>query len=211
MDFPQKSHRFPVRLPEHSEALAEFCGVMLGDGGIAPYQIRVTLHAIEEPEYGSYVVELAKDLFGVTPRVYRRDNCQGIDIVLSRVEIVEYLVSKCGLSKGNKVKQQVNIPSWIRENRSFRIACLRGLFDTDGSVFEHMYLSKGKPYTYKKLGFTSASLPLLESVHHILNAEGIRNRYGSRHDVRVDSRESVKRYFDLVGSHNPKHLKRYST
>lgn len=211
MDFPNKSHPLGAFLPDKSTELAEFCGVMLGDGGVAPYQVRVTLHVSDDSEYGLFVTGLMERLFKVRPSTYLRKDSRAFDLVLSRKRVVDFLTNPCGLLKGNKVHQGADIPSWVMENREYRLACMRGLFDTDGSVFAHVYSSKGKRYTYKKLGFTSASAPLLQSARAILSEEGIRCRYGSRNDIRIESISSVRLFFERIGSNNPKHLKRYLT
>jgi hypothetical protein len=208
MRFPNKSHRLPVALPFQSERLAEFCGIMLGDGGITNYQVRITLHTNEQ-EYARFVAQLAEELFSVKPRCYIRKDKKAFDLVLSRIEIVEFLVGVCGLVQGNKVIREICIPAWIKKEERYRIACMRGMFDTDGSVFTHTYAAKGKKYSYKKLGFTSCSLPLLRSAREILVSEGIHCRYGSRSDIRIESTSSVRNYFKVFGSHNPKHLYRY--
>jgi intein/homing endonuclease len=129
------------------------------------------------------------------------------DIVVSRKELVRYL-HELGLPKGNKVKQQLDIPVWIKRNRKLAIACLRGLVDTDGSIFTHRYRAKDTWYAYKKLSFTSASEPLRESVYVLLQKFGFHPRMTNK-DVRLDRAEDMRRYFAYIGSHNPKHLRRY--
>lgn len=141
-----------IHKPCRNAKLAEFIGIMMGDGGISKYQIIITFHHIDDLEY--------------------------------------------------------TIPEWIKRDREFAIACLRGLVDTDGCVFTHRYRVKCTSYAYKKLSFTSASEPLQHSVHAILQKFGFHSRI-SGHDVRLDSVEDMKRYFLIVGSHNPKHLRRY--
>ena len=209
--FPNKSHRLEFTIPQPSEELAEFCGIMLGDGGIAAYQATVTLHADEEREYGLFVANLIEHLFRVRPGLYSRKDSRAISLVLSRVGITDFLTTICGLKRGNKVAQKTDIPAWIKAKETYRIACMRGLFDTDSSVFPHRYTSRGNTYQYKKLSFTSASEPLLLSVWTILQDSGIKSRIGSRFDVRVDSAKDVARYFQVFGSNNPKHLKRYQS
>ena len=82
--------------------------------------------------------------------------------------------------------------------------------DTDGCVVIHRYKSKGKIYCYKKLSFTSRSLPLLNSVKNILTELKIKNRITKdNYEIRIDAKKDVKRYFDIIGSHNPKHIMRY--
>lgn len=196
-----------VYKPKRSVELAEFIGIMMGDGSISTYQVAVTLHHIDDLEYASFVANLIKRLFRETPKIYHSLKYSVNDIVVSRKELVQYL-HKLGLPIGNKVKQQFDIPEWIKRNEKFSIACLRGLIDTDGSIFTHRYRVKGKWYAYKKLSFTSASKPLRESVHALLQKFGFHSRI-TDNDVRLDSVKDMKQYFLSIGSNNPKHLRRY--
>ena len=41
-----------------------------------------------------------------------------------------------GLKPGNKIKSQTTIPKWIWKSDELLKACVRGLIDTDGSVYE---------------------------------------------------------------------------
>lgn len=198
-----------IKKPTRSDALAEFVGIMLGDGGISNYQIVVTLHAFDDREYGDFVTKLIAQLFEVPVRMRRSKRDKAIDYIVSRVELVRFCTEAIGLKKGNKIKQQIDIPEWIKRNDMHSVACLRGLVDTDGCVFTHRYKVGGKVYSYKKLLFTSRSEPLRLSVFHILRNLGINTRLDKGCDVHIDSVNDVKRYFQLVGSHNPKHLKRY--
>lgn len=196
-----------IKTPVAGTELAEFVGIMLGDGGMSSYQLSVTLHSVDDLEYGKFVKTLIQKLFGVTPSVYVRKDMNAYSIVLARKKAIGYLCS-LGLVIGNKVLKQVRIPSWILENEAYSLACLRGLMDTDGSVYLHKYKVRGKQYQYKKLCFSSASAPLRTDVQFILH------RFGSAAtcsgtNVRIDAINDVERYMRIVGSHNPKHLKRY--
>ena len=208
-----KKHPFinvciPIKKPRKSKELAEFIGIAIGDGGISKYQIVITLHKIDDLEYSKFVNNLMKKLFGISPSIYYRPNYSVINITISRVELVKFFV-KMGLRIGNKIQQGINIPKWIKNNNRYKIACLRGLIDTDGSIIIHKYRSRGKYYTYKKIGFTSRSPFLLKSVSEILNGLNIKHRFMKRYDIRIEAKENVKNYFKIVGTHNPKHLKRY--
>lgn len=203
-----RSNPLPFTRAPKSEQLAEFIGIMLGDGGLTNYQVKVTLHAIDDKAYGEFICKLFVQLFGVVPSVLNRKDCRAIDIVISRSALVKYC-TYLGLVIGNKVLQQIDIPSWVKEKEQYRKACVRGLIDTDGGVIKHAYTVNGKRYIYKKLSFTSLSKPLLQSVYEILTSFGIKARIGSNHDVRIDSKSAVNRYFEIIGSSNPKHLNRY--
>ncbi len=69
---------------------------------------------------------------------------------------------------GSKIKQKVGVPVWIKENISYTKECLRGLFQTDGSI----YLDRG----YKMVNFTSADYTLIEDVKSILEKIGFQTK-----------------------------------
>ncbi len=198
-----------IQKPEKSELLAELVGILLGDGGITKYQVAITLHSHDDKAYGEFVVSVIQNLFKITPALYQKKKYAAFDIVISRREMVRFCTEELGLVTGNKVKQGIDVPNWIRDDQNFRIACLRGLVDTDGSVFFHKYRVNGKMYRYKKLDFTSLSRPLCVSVLKIFRDIGIKARFARGKSIRIDSKSEMENYFRIVGSHNPKHLNRY--
>lgn len=199
----------PIQKPRQSESLAEFVGIMIGDGGISPWQVVVTLHRFDDKEFSQHVRKLITKLFGVIPGTHESRDALADDIVVSRVELVRFCVTKLGLKLGNKVRQKVDIPLWIKKNKKYLRACVRGLVDTDGSVFTHQYRVKGKLYRYKKLSFTSASKPLRQSVFETLLSWKLHPRLSGNRDVRLDSQKDMRKYFAMIGSHNQKHLNHY--
>ncbi len=195
-----------ILVPEASETLAEFMGIMMGDGTVAPYHIAIALHSVDDRAYADYVSDLIFNLFGVKPKIYKRNECRAINVVVARKQLVE-LLQDLGLPKGNKITQGISIPDWILQNEIYSRACVRGLVDTDGSVFNHRYNSKGKRYSYKKLAFTSASENLRNDVVGIMLDNDIKpSCYGT--NVRIETKSGMQRYMGIIGSHNPKHLKR---
>ncbi|KKQ36022.1 MAG: hypothetical protein US50_C0001G0024 [Candidatus Nomurabacteria bacterium GW2011_GWB1_37_5] len=200
-----------VYYPEKSTELAEICGILLGDGSITKNQIRITLNRVTDAEYILYVKNLLNRLFKVTPAIYQYRNKRKLmirDVTISRKGLIDYM-SSLGLMAGNKVHHQVDIPRWILDNNKYSIACVRGLIDTDGCVFTHRYIVRGKIYKYKKIAFTNKSKPLLKSVYTILKNIGLHPRFTTVFDVRLDRIQDVKKYMRIVGTHNNKHLKRY--
>lgn len=199
----------PIKEPKKDNRLAEFVGVMLGDGGMTNYQVKITLNSVDDAEYAIYLENLIEKLFGTKPKKYIKKSCQALDIVVSRTKLVNFCTEKLGLKIGNKVKQQVDIPKWIFETAEFKISCVRGLLDTDGTIINHAYRSRQKLYLYKKIGFKNRSNPLLNSVSIILKDTGIKHRRMGLYDIRIEAKENVKKYFEIIGSHNPKHLNKY--
>ncbi len=199
----------PIKKSRKSSKLAEFVGIIMGDGGITRRQIIITLHRVDDKKYGNFVIKLIKKLFNVTPSVYHDFKNSVNDIVVSRTELVKFCTS-IGLVIGSKVRQQIDIPKWIKKNKKFLIACVRGLIDTDGCVFLHSYKVNNKIYRYKKLAFSNCSKPLIKTVYQFLK----KNNFSPRitrdvKDVRIESKNDIKNYFQIIGSHNPKHLKNF--
>ena len=200
--------RRKIKKPLKCKELAEFFGIMMGDGGMAEYHLAITLNSDDDREYGLFVSKLIKKLFNVEPRIYKRKNALAIDLVIHRIELVDFLTS-LGLKRGNKLKQGLDMPQWIKTNAEYRSSCLRGLMDTDGSVFQHSYRSRNKKYSYVKISFKSSSLKLLKTARQTLNKVGIRSRIAKgNNDLRIESIESVKKYIELIGTNNLKHKRK---
>ncbi|MHB1316944.1 MAG: LAGLIDADG family homing endonuclease [Minisyncoccota bacterium] len=199
-----------IKLPRKSKLLAEFIGILLGDGYISNYYVSVVLSS-EEVEYREYVKKVIHSLFGITPVIFRHKDKKAISIIVNRKLLVEFC-QKVGFEKGNKVTHQVDIPQWIKENKPFARECIRGLVDTDGCFFTHSYKVNGKRYSYLKIAFTSASTPLSLSVAQILTDNGFVVRMSSvrlnsnGRDIRIDDEKYVTKYIEEIGSHNSKHL-----
>lgn len=191
-----------------SNELAEFMGIMMGDGGMSNYQISITLHHIDDKKYGQYVARLMKKLFGIMPTIRHIPKISVNTYTISRTELVKHLYV-LGLVIGNKVRQQINIPLWIKKNDTYLKACIRGLVDTDGCLVRHKYKVNGKYYFYKKLCFTTASDPLRKTVFDVFKKWGFNPRISQNRDVRLENNKDMKNYFRLINSHNPKHLKKY--
>ena len=97
---------------------------------------------------------------------------------------------------------KIPITPWIMKNKKYQLACLRGLIDTDGSV----YLLKSGSV---QISFTNFSVPLLEGVRNIFLNNGFHPSKISSHKVYLTRKEEVERYFREVIASNPKHLFRY--
>lgn len=197
--------------PPRSKQLSEFIGILLGDGSINKYQITITLNSVDDKEYSKFVTKLIKSLFNIKPGVQVHKTIRCLSIRISRSSLIKWLVDVHGLKIGHKVCQQVDVPKWIQNNRNFAFACVRGLVDTDGCVFVHKYKVKNKWYQYKKLAFSNMSIPLLNFVYEVLSENKIKARFldGEKKEIRIDGQKDMKRYFDLVGTSNPKILKKW--
>jgi len=199
-----------ISYPRRSTDLAEFIGIMLGDGGVSSnYQVSISFNPKEDINYAYYVQKLINKLFSLSTVIRTRDKYGSGDIIATGRNLVEFL-KRCGIKKGNKVTYKIDIPRWIWSSERYKIACLRGLVDTDGCFYHHRYRINGKEYAYLKMCFTSYSPPLLKSVMTMLEDLNLRPKNTAKNRVYLYSADQLHRYFRRVGSSNPRYLNTYN-
>ena len=184
-------------------------GILLGDGGITPGQVFITLNGEADHDYVNFVIDLENRLFKEKPKIIKKNNDKAVAIYLNGIQLINYLVS-IGLKIGNKVKQQVGVPNWIMSSKIYKVACLRGLMDTDGGVFLHRYKVNGKGYVYKKICFSNRSMPLLYFVEKTLKNLGFTPKIITKVEnkkVWLYNESEVEKYLSLVKTHNSRLLK----
>jgi hypothetical protein len=199
----------PFTTPTLSNKLAEFVGILLGDGGIQKYQIKISLNLTKDKKYSEYITKLIYKLFNLKTGsiINKKENVE--HLYISRKEVVSFLVS-IGLETGNKTKNQVGIPKWIMDNAEYSKHCVRGLFDTDGCVVVEKHKIKNEEYSYPRLNFTNSSKNLINDVFRILSEISMDpkiRRQGKA--VQVENFNKICDYMATVGSSNPRILNRW--
>lgn len=201
--------RRKIKIPANSPKLSEFIGILLGDGGMTPYQVAITVNSETDRDYATYIGNFIKELFDIMPKIKLRNNRneKTCDIIMSSKNLIEFLTKK-GLKVGHKINNKIDIPVWIKAKRQYKIACLRGLMDTDGSFYNYKHKVNGKLYNNFGICFTNYSEALLSSAYNILKELGFSP---SRSNARVFlcKKRDIKKYIDMIGSNNPKHTAKY--
>lgn len=193
--------RKAIQKPSPSSDLAEFVGILLGDGSVSRYQVSVYLNEREEREFAAYVRSLVQRLFGVTA-IFVKNARHCLAVVASSRNLVEFLQT-IGLELGDKISNSADVPSWIFERTDYQAACLRGLVDTDGTIFWHSHVVCHRRYRNLGLAFTSYSPLLLRSTYRLLVSLGFRAKiYPRDGHVFLFRRDDVKRYMMEVGTRN---------
>lgn len=200
--------RNSILKPSQNISLAEFVGIMIGDGNISSYQVTIALNMYDDADYAIFISQLAKQLFDAHPSLYHRTKSNCTIIAISSVELVEFLVG-LGLPLGDKIRGGVCIPEWVSSNSAYTIACLRGIFDTDGGVYFEKHKRGGKMYEYVRLAYTSGSPALLEDIFMLLRSLGINAKKRGHNRVRIENFTDIEKYFKILGSSNTKHTTRY--
>lgn len=191
--------RGELAFPDLSEKLAEFFGIMLGDGHIGVGQIWICINTITDKEYILYVKKLLKFLFKTKAGCRYRKSKNACDLFISSVHLMDYLKKK-GLYVTNKVKSQVNVPSWIFSEDHYKKLFLRGFFDTDGSIYKLRFGIQ--------MCFCNRSLPLLYSTRKILLELKYHPSHISGYNLYLTRKSDLYRYIKEIGFGNKKHLER---
>ncbi|MFZ2199398.1 MAG: hypothetical protein WAV40_01260 [Microgenomates group bacterium] len=195
--------------PDHNNHhLAEFIGILLGDGGIQNLQLSITLNSVADSDYIKYVDKLICKLFQYSPTVSSRYPIKATVLLISGVNFISELL-KLGMKVGDKVKQQVDVPDWIKSDHKLSRWCLRGMMDTDGGVFRNTYTINGKSYSYLKICFSNLSQPLRHFAHEVLSSYNLSPSYVGNNQVWVASEKNVYRYMEIIGSSNKRLLRKF--
>jgi len=209
-----KGNKIDIIKPGKTEKLAELVGIILGDGNInrfakgkkvATYALRICGHSEKDYDYlTNFVSKLINSLFETTPHFFKAKNTKASYIIVNSKEVIDFLL-KIGLITGNKVKNQVGIPAWIMENKTYSESCLRGLIDTDGSIFR---MSKKDP-NLLRISFKNHSYNLLKDTRKILlNLNFHPSKIIRNNVIYLSRKKDLEKYLNDIGFNNSKHTKR---
>lgn len=208
--------------------LAEFLGIMVGDGHVAIYQtnipkkrkyyvLQISGH-IEDKKYQmDYINNLIFKLFNIQFHVEIIPNNHIIILRKQSQAICEFLIKIFGLPSK---KMDVAIPPQILEaNKTIQAAFLRGLADSD-----FCFTVKHKPNIYPLVCGSSISKILIEQCSGIFTKFGIPNYYRKeqQHDkkrnktytiykIYINGFSRVKLFMDKIGFQNKNKMKKYET
>ena len=128
-------------IPRRSPLLGYVVGVALGDGNLSNPNGRATrLRITCDAKYPMLATKIRESLQALFPRnkvsvVWRAATYFDISCYSNQLESL--LGWRVG--KGAKVEQGIVVPDWIKSKAGYIISCLRGLMETDGT----MYIDRG--------------------------------------------------------------------
>ena len=196
---------------EMNEKLAEFVGAVLGDGNvnfykkgkeIGVYHIRIAGDKVKDNEYHTYLKDICKEIFNLNAKNVIRPNERFLDIYSK--ELVIFFI-KMGIKPGNKITNQSTIPLWIFEKVEYIRACLRGLIDTDGSIFR----MSQRDFNLIRINFTNHNFTLLNDTREGFLKLGYHpSKIIHQRQFNLSRQDEIKKYLKEVGFSNKKHLDR---
>ena len=205
-----------VNLPEIiSEDLAEIVGAFIGDGSLSSshgYKIYIYGNLSKDMDYLNYLSNLFKRVFNLRPSLYFsvERNCAYIQMYSKKI-ITELFNERFKFPLGKKI--EVNIPQEIQENSSLLLACIRGIFDTDGCVS----LQKWDKYEYPFISISTTSRSLAITLKNYLATLSLkpyiciykphckRNKLIA-YAIRIKGKEQLKIWMNTIGSINQRNI-----
>lgn len=176
------------------ENLAELIGIILGDGNLYKHLRTENLRVIcnsKDIVYIRHIAHLIAKIFHKSPSIIKRNNENVTVVCLYQCEISKRLDLPCG----NKIKNNVGIPSWIFSNTDYMVRCLKGLFETDGCFHEDR-----DNYT-RIIEFKNNCTRLREDVYNILLRLGFNPQSGYNY-IRLARRNEVYKFRELIEFRN---------
>ena len=199
------------------EKIAEFIGIMLGDGCIGiynckagnklkkQYQLKVTLDS-RNKQYTNYVFNLMKEILGIEPKLSYKKSENTVDIRTFVKEKVLYAIKNLGLRISPKWSN-MEIPQKYAKDR-LTLSVLRGLFDTDGSVT--VFNNNG--ISYPRLEIRLSPCPAQKQVIDIIKKNGfiftIQTLDRGKIKIRLSGKKELIKWFKDIGSANNIYLDR---
>ncbi len=198
-----------ISLPRPCTDLAELIGIVLGDGNIheyiqtkkiRTYMLRIAGDSRKDRNYlVTYVAPLCECLFSIQPKFLYQKQSNELFVILHSKKIIEFF-KKMGLTPGNKIKNRLNIPGWVLEDETYLRACLRGLIDTDGSIFR---MSNRDPQLLR-INFRNVNSSLLETVYKSFITLGFKPALANN-VVYLSRKQDIVNFLKGIGFSNSKH------
>lgn len=200
----KKNIKLPAKLtPE----LAEEIGIHYGDGflSVKRYDYRLKGNINDEIEYyKNYIKPLFKKLFNINVNLKKFDSTFGFEI--SSKALWEFKTKVIGIKPGNK--KDLCVPERLKiNNQKILCAFIRGLFDTDGSLyFKSRY---GYKNYYPTITISLYSKNLIIEMGEILKMLGFNPSIYLNDDyprISLNGIGSLKRYEKMIGWSSQKNL-----
>jgi len=206
-----------VILPkDNSVELAEETGIHIGDRSMNIYAnggiVSIAGHPSDDKEYyEQFIVPLYEKLYGITPKLRQWSGAYGFQVCSE--ELVRFKNER-GLPLGPK--KHISIPNWIMNGtEKLKAACLRGIFDTDGTL----YIEKKNGKDYPRIQIRTTSEELANDVYALMKQLGLRPskwaekqrdpKWSIAYGIAIRGYEQIRKWMELIGTSNPKNHQKY--
>jgi len=188
-----------IKNPKMTKFLAEALGILNGDGHMNQinYQICVVGNLLET-EYFAHMQKLFEKVFFIPFNLRKEKN--KFRLLTYSKDLVFLLHDRYGVPIGKKLGS-LRIPKKFFNKKILLSSYLRGLFDTDGTIYKR----RKKDLVVE---ITSYDGRFLKEIKHALNLFGLHPGISGT-NLYLYKRVEIDRFFNVIKPANSKHLKRY--
>ena len=197
--------------------IAEIVGIYIGDGHIFreknKFQIGFTGNPLTDVELFEKITELIKKEWGKDVKFKVRAN--GLRMAFRSKEISSFLIKGLRLPYGKGKGERVTIPEDIAKNWNLAKYTIRGIMDTDGTIF---ISKKPRVERYPTIEITTTSPILASQLREILMNNGFRvgnirksiskSSKLPAYRVPLYGKENVRKWLNEIGFSNKYKLER---
>lgn len=200
-----------------SKDFAELIGALIGDGHIyrrnRKYQIGFTGNPITDKKYFEYLKKLILKEWNKNAKIKKRG--RGIRMVIDSKEICNLLIDVVGIPHGEGKCEKVFIPHEIFRDWKLCKRTIRGIVDTDGTVF---VARKPRVEKYPSIEIATSSKLLAKQIKEVLQKQGFRvaKIWGSKsknskritYRVPLNGKTNLNKWVEEIGFSNPYKMNR---
>ena len=194
----------------------EIIGIMIGDGSVlyypekGVYGIEISGNVDEEKEYFEMISFSLEKMFGKKPRISIKYSPKGrcLKLVLWGKSIAEYFI-KNGVTPRKTYTSRIPTPflSW---NKCRYV--IRGLFETDGSIYFSHSKAKSLYPTYPRLEIKTVSLELANQLYSLLKKQSFHvhiRKTESTYCIYISGVQMLNRWVREIGFTNERSKTKY--
>jgi hypothetical protein len=162
-----------------NEELAELFGTMIGDGCLSRYKsgkcvALLTGNLLHDYDYYINIIQpILRKNFKIEGYVYKRKKRNCVYFWMGKKVFDYFLSFDFPIGK----KKELSIPRIILYDKEYSVACLRGIFNTDGSIYRRYskkYAGHLRVYHHLVIQFKMNSKTVIEQIKEILNLLSIK-------------------------------------
>ena len=200
-----------------TEGISEICGAIIGDGWIQSNEsgLFITGNMVEDKlYYDNCIVPLINKELNLNLKAKPFPYWRTYGISIYKKSIIRMFLN-LGLPKGNKAKI-AHIPTSFKRKKEFFISVLRGIFDTDGSIYFMKDPNKQNSlHARPRIRITSISKKLIEDIKDLSEKLGIKHSNpspgkwsgspNSNYIFEINRIDSISKWLNIVKTNNPAH------
>ncbi|KXB06927.1 hypothetical protein AKJ52_01295 [candidate division MSBL1 archaeon SCGC-AAA382C18] len=221
--FSKADSRRKLEIPDKVTGdVAEIAGALAGDGHLHHYlgrDYRVSIEGDPEKDrewYDEHLTKLLKEVHNleVEMRIRSTEDYKVYGFQVGSKAIFQFYTNVLGLPSGEK-KEKLKVPNSILKDEELFCRFVRGLFDTDGSL----YIEDKGGRNYPRIQIQLASRKIIEQLDTNLDELGFvtqtnfdveshggpqqRDKPSTMHQLRLNGRGNLSHWLELIGFKNP--------